>query len=1097
MNGATPSDSAKRRVDEGLEILRAALAPWVERRMRDRRGDDWRQFAARAPRDGGGLDAQALLKTILDNWNDLFRHVESLRRARSFVSIAIDARNAAAHYAGEMEPRAAVRYLDAIRELASAIGAADAERDAARLYEEQIGAGRDSEAPADPFDLHEPPAPARLRPWREVCQPHSDVLEARFSDAEFAANLALADRGEGEEEYRDPAAFFRITHTTEGLRRVLLAVVRRLGRRGGEPVIGLQTNFGGGKTHTMLALRHLAAAADEGYAPETLEGLAPIFAEAGAATLRPVRRAVFVGTDKGVAEAMHAENGREVRTLWGYIAWRLGGWPAVDTIAASEKAGTNPGAGKLVPILRAAAPCLILMDEVVAFARQLRGVPYDAFHSFIQSLTEAAAAVEGAAVVGSLPESDTEVGDEQGRDALRRLEKIFGRLASPWTPASGAETFEIVRRRLFEPLDEDGEKARDATVRAFRKLYNDNRNDFPPEARENAYQRDMRIAYPLHPELLRRFSGDWSVLEKFQRTRGVLKIMASAVYALWQGESSAPLISPALLPFRDARLRSALLEPLDRAYGPILQTEVDGDQALTAGLEARRPRLGRSKAATGAARAVFFATAPHAGSARGGLTGAGIRLACARPGDQIAVFGEAVQELAGRAAHLYREGDRYWFSPRPTLNKLAADRAHDKTVEQADARIVEALGEEAHPRGGFHRVHAAPEIPTDIEDGREAALVILPPSAAHDGDRASPAAALARDILERRGPGQRRFRNALLFVAADEKHLKTARDNARKELAWKSIIDDADIRANMTHAQEDDANTQLARAREALRRSLRGAWTHLLWPAAEENGKPGFAVETVRLTNRNGADSVAQTAWNKASGDGAVLDTLGPENLVRALAPLWPEGRGHVAAAEIADWFASFVYLPRLRDTAALEGALRRLAEDMAFPFALATGFDEKTGAYAGVVDGKAAIFDTLLSYLLVRREAIPAPPEKEETKETKETEAGKAPGPSGGGRPADGGGGPAIAAPPPAPGPKRFYASLTLDPHKAGLEVARVVENLIVELDRAPGARIELKLDIQGLAGETGYSKDVVETVLANVRDLKLEVEASGFEKE
>ena len=419
-----------------------------------------------------------------------------------------------------MEARAALRHLDAMRELLAAVGAAGREAAAlAALYDEQLAADDEQlaadggpEPGADGLGLEEPPPPDRLRPWREVCEPHPDVLAARFSDAEFAANLALVDRGQGEEEYVDPAAFFRITHATEGLRRVLRAVIQRLGGRGGEPVIGLQTNFGGGKTHTVLALYHLAGAVEADYRPEALEGMAPIFAEAGVATLPRVRRAVFVGTDKGAAEALHAEDGREVRTLWGYVAWRLGGWKAVETIAASEEAGTNPGFEKLIPILREAAPCLILMDEVVAFARQLRGLPYDAFHAFVQSLTEAAAAVDGAVVVGALPESGTEVGDEQGREALRRLEKIFGRLQSAWTPASGVETFEIVRRRLFRPLDEAGERARDETVRAFRKLYRDNRADFPPEAREAAYEDQMRRAFPPHPEVLRRFAGDWSAL---------------------------------------------------------------------------------------------------------------------------------------------------------------------------------------------------------------------------------------------------------------------------------------------------------------------------------------------------------------------------------------------------------------------------------------------------------------------------------------------------------------------------------------------------------------------------------------------------------
>ena len=254
---------AKQRVERGLEALRIGLGPYVGKHMRDRHGNHWRHHASRARggEAGGELDAYALLKTLLDNWNDLFRHDDRLRKARSFISIALDARHAVSHFAGELSAREALRYLDALREVAAAVAAPQAGI-IEKLYDEQAASG-------------------------------------------------------------------------------------------------------------------------------------------------------------GTGDA-----------------------PAVETIADSEDAGTNPGSERLIPILRSAAPCLILMDEVVAFARQLRGIEYDAFHAFIQSLTEAAAAVHGVVVVGSLPESGAEVGDEQGRDALQRLEKIFGRVQSAWTPASGAETFE-------------------------------------------------------------------------------------------------------------------------------------------------------------------------------------------------------------------------------------------------------------------------------------------------------------------------------------------------------------------------------------------------------------------------------------------------------------------------------------------------------------------------------------------------------------------------------------------------------------------------------------------------------------------------------
>ena len=1093
--------AAKQRVEEGLEALRVGLAPYVAKHMRDRHGPNWRHYASRAHRDerGGELDVYALLKTLLDQWSDLFRHDAKLRKARSFISLALDARNSAAHFAGEMESREALRYLDAMRELLAAVGATPQVAIIEGLYEAERAAsgGQPAAAPAA-LPLEEPPPPERLRPWREVCEPHPDVLEARFSDAEFAANLALVDQGEGGEDYGDPAAFFRITYATEGLRRVLTATVARLAGRGGEPVIGLQTNFGGGKTHTMLALHHLAGAAEAGYSPERLDGMGPIFEAAGVETLGRVTRAVFVGTHKGAAESMHAENGREIRTLWGYLAWRLGGWEAVDTIADSEAAGTNPGSERLIPILRGAAPCLVLMDEVVAFARQLRGLQYDAFHAFIQSLTEAAAAVEGAVVVGSLPESGAEVGDEQGRDALRRLEKIFGRVQSAWTPASGIETFEIVRRRLFQPLDEAGSKARDDTVRAFRRLYRENRADFPAETREAAYEEQMRRAYPLHPEVLRRFSGDWSVLDKFQRTRGVLKIMANAIYALWSGESAAPLITPALLPFRDNKVRTALLEPLDRAFGPILQSEVDGEQSLTARVEAQRPRLLRARAATLAARAVFFATAPHAGAARGAMAGADLRLACAQPGDQIAIFGEALQEIASRSAHLYRDGDRYWFSPQPTLNKLAADRARDVSNDDADRRIIEVLHEEQARRAGFPRVHAAPDDPTEIDDRRTVALVILPPAAAHDpgAGAGSQAAVVAGETIERRGSGQRRFRNSLIFVAADVSNVEAARENARRERAWQSILDDGDLRQNLTLAQASDAEAQARRSRDALRQSVRGAWVHVLHPGpsdrtetGEAPSSRGYDMGSTRIVNRGGGKSVPEAVWDKVSTDGTVFGEIGPANLMQSLAPIWPSDRSHLNIDDIRDWFASYVYLPRLRDEATLDGALQRLVENLADPFAYASGFDEESGAYEGVMDGRALMPGHFKSGLLVRREAIPA---------AKLDPAPAGPGDKVGSvpdipppKPQDGGGAPASP-----PRPKRFFASLEIDPERAGLEVARIMDGLLVELTRVSGSTLRLQLEIEGAAGDGGYPEDVVDTVKANARDLRLDDDNLGFEE-
>ncbi len=1086
--------SAKSRVERGLEALRVVLGVYVKRMMQRQHGNRWRQYMSRA--GGSGLseeepDIYALLKTVFDHWRT-FSADARLRKARSYLSIAMDARNSTAHFAGRMPAREAIRYLDAMREVALAVGGGAQVKAIEALYNEQFVLAGSEESTSSLGGREGPARKGSLTPWREVCQPHSDVLSAHFSDAEFAANLALVDQGEGSEEYVDPAAFFRITYATEGLKRVLTAALQRLTGKGGEPVIGLQTSFGGGKTHALLALHHLAGAREANYLPRDLMGMAPVFEAAGATELGRVRRAVFVGTHKGVAEAMQVEDGREIRTLWGYLAWRLGGWEALDFIAGSEKAGTNPGSERMIPILRAAAPCLILLDEVVAFARQLRGVEYDAFHAFIQSLTEAAAAVEGAVVVGSLPESGIEVGNEQGRHALRRLEKIFGRVQSTWMPASGIETFEIVRRRLFQPLDQAGERARDRTVRAFRKLYRDNKADFPAEVLEKGYAEEMARAYPLHPDILRRFSGDWSVLEKFQRTRGILKIMADVVYQLWRGESHAPLIMPSLLPFGDAKVRAALVEPLDPAFLPILQSEVDGEQAHTARIEARRPRFAKARAATRAARAVFFATAPHAGAKRGGITGSELRLSCAQPGEQIALFGEALEELARYSAHLYRNGDSYWYSPNPTLNKLAADRGEDVTREDADARIVEILREEQHHRAGIPRVHGPPDDLGDIEDRRATALVMLAPSASHDPSDASgsPAATAVREALGRRGSGQRSFQNALMFVAPDSGSVETARENARREMAWRSILDDAELMQGLTGAQESDARAQARRSRGALVSSVRRAWVHVLHPGPPEedvegNAHRGYKIRHTRIINRRAAKRIPEAVWDRVLGDGTVIKEMGPQNLIKSLEPVWPEGQPHVPIDEVRRWFASYLHMPRLRDDATLSRAIERLAGDLVGHYVYADSFNEETGAYEGlVVSGLVSLTGKQSLGLLVRRDALSETEKESQNQTGKDDESGE----TGTG---------------PSPGEltkiktlTRFFASIPVDPDRAGLEVAEVMDAILVELTRAQGSGIRVTLKLEGKAGEAGYPKDVVETVEANARDMKIDRGGFGFSR-
>ena len=291
MNGER---EALQRVQGALYHLRRGLAPFVEARMKARHGAQWAVYATRAvsgdPR--GALDEYALLKTMIDNWGDAFGEAFDRRerhRVRNFVSTALEARNATSHLSIPLQDHEALRYLDAIHEVLRAVKAPAAETaEAKRRYDEQRQSGIAS-APASPSATPNPPAPEpattakgkALRPWIEVALPHPDVLASRFKEAEFAADLFAVDSGNAEGDYATSRGFFGITFLTEGLKRILSSALQRLAGQGGDPVIGLQTAFGGGKTHTLLSLYHLARHMAEGGDPSDLPGLAPLVAGFG------------------------------------------------------------------------------------------------------------------------------------------------------------------------------------------------------------------------------------------------------------------------------------------------------------------------------------------------------------------------------------------------------------------------------------------------------------------------------------------------------------------------------------------------------------------------------------------------------------------------------------------------------------------------------------------------------------------------------------------------------------------------------------------------------------------------------------------------
>jgi predicted AAA+ superfamily ATPase len=275
----------------------------------------------------------------------------------------------------------------------------------------------------------------------------------------------------------------------------------RMAGQGGDPVVELQTNFGGGKTHSMLALYHLFADVPASQLP----GMEAVTKIAGVSQPPKVRRAVLVGNRISPADLHKKPDGTVVRTLWGELAWQLGGKEGYEMVRTADEKGVSPG-DSLRLLFKKFSPCLILIDEWVAYARQLYNksdLPagdFDAHFTFAQTLSESAKLAGNTLLVVSIPASQNEIGGEGGQAALERLKNVLERVETSWRPASTEEGFEIVRRRLFQPItDAELFTARDTVVRAFADEYRKSPQEFPTEASKGDYERRMRCCIPNPP----------------------------------------------------------------------------------------------------------------------------------------------------------------------------------------------------------------------------------------------------------------------------------------------------------------------------------------------------------------------------------------------------------------------------------------------------------------------------------------------------------------------------------------------------------------------------------------------------------------------
>jgi predicted AAA+ superfamily ATPase len=1085
------------RIGKALELFGAQFAPYVDRRMTKRSpmGGNWKAAYADEHLDG---DPQVLVNVVFDHWDVVFKQ-ELKGEGRNYLNEVRAIRNTWAHQLGKAYSfDDTYRALDTIERMLRLIDADGAEEvtkaktDLMKLRAAEEARFAKTKGEATLFGEVQ-----GLPPWREVIQPHDDVAQGRFSAAEFAADLHQVRHGLGAAEYTDPVEFFRRTYLTSGLSKLLRQAAQRItGETGAPPVIDLQTTFGGGKTHSMIALYHLCSGRQPG---ELAQDVHELLTNAGVTSLPPVARAVVVGTRMSPGQPMVKDDGTEVRTLWGELAWQLGGRAAYDVIAESDRTAMNPG-DHFRRLLEAHAPALILIDEWIAYAAQLVGesTPAGSFDTqfyFAQTLTEVVKSVPGCLLVVSLPasvdaagvETSAMVGGPAGHEALARLRNAVGRMKDAWQPATAEESFEIVRRRLFKPVDPSKLKFVKATARQFVDYYAANSTEFPSEVKEKGYGDQIEAAYPVHPELFERLYNDWSTLDRFQRTRGVLRLMALVVHALWARDDRSPVILPASLPLDDAAVAAELISNLDERWPPIVQRDVDGSESVPRRLDAEFPNLGKHAATRRAARCVFLGSAPLQDSANRGLEIQRVRLGSALPGDPLAVFADALSRLSDRATYLYTQGSRYWYGTQPGVGQLARDRAEQWRSgrhHEVQAEIRRRVEAEVADRGLFRAVHVMPETSGDVSDTDEVRLVVLDPAHAHVArSDASAAIDAARALLEQRGPSPRLNKNDLVYLVCDHKAVDPLEQAAAEYLAWKSIDEDR-VTLNLDEHNKALAATKKADADKTVRLRLREAFVWVLVPSQDDPlGPIGF--DAVRA---DGADGLAVRAGAKLKNQGHVALAYSAEMLRTlldgVLAPLW-EG-GHTTVNALWESLCRYPYLPRLATLEVLADTVRQGAGQLLWQsqgWAVADGFDAATGRYLGLtVEG---FPPSVVGTTLVVRPDVAA---RQREQEVPAVPAGTQTDTTNGGTALPDSVAPAVPPVPAGPAAKRrFYGVVALDVTRLGRDFTTVNDEVIGQLARLMGTQLTVKVEIEA-TNDTGFDPKTVRDVSENATTLKFD---------
>ena len=781
-----------------------------------------------------------------------------------------------------------------------------------------------------------------MKPWWQVAIPHKDIREGRFDPSVFAVDLGEVTHGTGAQEYRDPVRFFKRTYMTNGLQELIVKALSTLYKEDVKtdikqisPVTQLVTPFGGGKTHSLLALYHITKNYSKvGFLDEIktmLEGI-------GLKEIPKTNVSSIDCTHLDPLKGSEKPEGMTIKTLWGEIAYQLGGTKLYETVKEHDEKMVTPGKEKIKELLKKASPCLLILDEILEYVVKARGVQVHKTNlggqtmAFMQELTGAVAALSedkehSAVLVVTLPSSHLERYDENAERDYQTLKKITARIELRHKPVEGLEVYEIIRRRLFDEI-KDLDSIKEVSYE-FSKMFKNLGETIPKEFRDSKYIEKIEKAYPFHPEVIDIFYEKWAPLPGFQQTRGVLRLFALIISNLYRKNDPNPLIMPGNIELGNRLVQDELLAYLEESFSSVIDSDIAGPNAKCALIDMQLPsEFEKYQIATRIATTIFINSVGKGGTL--GVSRNRIKATIMTPDLSSPIINEALDLMRSSITGLWflysdEKGENFFFKKEAGLGRIITEKKEGLEDDDVLNFVHHSIADIA----GSGNVYIAPEEPSKIPDTDTIKYIFVSTNHPYGNNEKVDGENFCKKMLDEYLPTTpRRRKNTMIFLLPDAQKVGRILSIGREFLALIEIDKSSGIKENLSDTQKKDLQSKLKDAKSKFSNELLLAYNYVLIPSQE-----GFDEYPLGLNILRAKGNVKEFVEKYLKENEVLLENIEPSVL---MSRVWTEDKNNISTNDVYESFLRYTSLEMISNKDVVKRSIAKGISTGVFGYGLA-----------------------------------------------------------------------------------------------------------------------------------------------------------------